>query len=76
MHVGWASRNSHSVRTRAVSAALYKYVHYGVIIDALVADLISMMVQLARVIYSNIYREDDEPECILIDAKLESTMTD
>ncbi|KEY72264.1 hypothetical protein S7711_00263 [Stachybotrys chartarum IBT 7711] len=62
MHVGWASRNSHSVRTRAVSAALYKYVHYGVMIDALVANFISMMVQLARVIYSNIYREDDEPE--------------
>lgn len=45
IHVGWASQNSNSVRTRAISACIY-----------------NMMTQLGRVIYSNIYRDDDAPE--------------
>ncbi|OJJ04056.1 hypothetical protein ASPVEDRAFT_891342 [Aspergillus versicolor CBS 583.65] len=50
MQVGWCSSNSNTVRTRTVSAALYK---------CLTAR--SMMVQVQAIIASNIYREDDKP---------------
>lgn len=42
--VGWCSKNSNTVRTRAVSAALY-----------------NIMIQLAGIASSNIYRADDAP---------------
>ena len=45
MQVAWCSRNSNSVRTRAISAALY-----------------NMAVQLATILGTTVYRDDDRPD--------------
>ncbi|XDG04272.1 hypothetical protein ABKA04_003887 [Annulohypoxylon sp. FPYF3050] len=48
MQVAWCSRNSNSVRARAVSVALY-----------------TTFERTDAVVYSNIYRSDDKPYCML-----------
>ncbi|OJJ60212.1 hypothetical protein ASPSYDRAFT_57687 [Aspergillus sydowii CBS 593.65] len=61
MQVGWCSSNSNTVRTRTVSAALYKSVYTALHTGLSKLTVRSMMVQVQAIIASNIYREDDKP---------------
>lgn len=63
MQVGWCSSNSNTVRTRTVSAALYKSVYTALHTGLSKLTVRSMMVQVQAIIASNIYREDDKPLC-------------
>lgn len=65
MHVGWCSRNSNTVRTRTVSAALYKLVICLSVRTCLEewANNSSMFVQVGGIVVANIYQEKDRPLC-------------